>query len=135
MSRKYLIAGNWKMNKTATEAVDLVREIHAAVGSQTTVQVCVCPPFTSLAAASAFFRSFSAFLCSFSCIACNAAAATLAGASAFFFARLVPPICSHRCFCRRGPLACRPCASGTERERASTSDTTLASSRLLCVFA
>ena len=52
MSRKYLIAGNWKMNKTATEAVDLVREIHAAVGSQTTVQVCVCPPFTSLAAAS-----------------------------------------------------------------------------------
>ncbi|HAW98522.1 MAG TPA: triose-phosphate isomerase, partial [Opitutae bacterium] len=52
MSRKYLIAGNWKMNKTASEAADLIREIHAAVGSQTTVQVCVCPPFTSLAAAS-----------------------------------------------------------------------------------
>jgi triosephosphate isomerase len=49
MSRKYLIAGNWKMNKTATEAVDLINEINASVGSQTSVQVCVCPPFTSLA--------------------------------------------------------------------------------------
>ena len=27
MSRKYLIAGNWKMNKTATEAVDLIEEV------------------------------------------------------------------------------------------------------------
>jgi triosephosphate isomerase len=52
MSRKYLIAGNWKMNKTATEAVDLIKEINTSVGSQTTVQVCVCPPFTSLAKAS-----------------------------------------------------------------------------------
>jgi triosephosphate isomerase (TIM) len=52
MSRKYLIAGNWKMNKTATEAVDLINEINSSVGSQTTVQVCVCPPFTSLARSS-----------------------------------------------------------------------------------
>ena len=52
MSRKYLIAGNWKMNKTATEAVDLIKEINSSVGSQTTVQVCVCPPFTSLSKAS-----------------------------------------------------------------------------------
>ena len=52
MSRKYLIAGNWKMNKTATEAVDLIKEIDSLVGSQTAVQVCVCPPFTSLAKAS-----------------------------------------------------------------------------------
>jgi triosephosphate isomerase len=52
MSRKYLIAGNWKMNKTATESVDLIKEINSSVGSQTTVQVCVCPPFTSLSKAS-----------------------------------------------------------------------------------
>jgi triosephosphate isomerase (TIM) len=52
MSRKYLIAGNWKMNKTATEAVELIKEINSSVGSQTTVQVCICPPFTSLANAS-----------------------------------------------------------------------------------
>ena len=49
MNRKYLIAGNWKMNKTASEAVDLVKEISSMVGGQSTVQVCVCPPFTSLA--------------------------------------------------------------------------------------
>ena len=40
------------MNKTATEAVDLIKEIDSSVGSQTAVQVCVCPPFTSLAKAS-----------------------------------------------------------------------------------
>jgi len=40
------------MNKTATEAVDLIKEINSSVGSQTTVQVCVCPPFTSLVKAS-----------------------------------------------------------------------------------
>jgi len=48
MSRKFLIAGNWKMNKTASEAVDLIEEIKSSVGDQTSVQVCVCPPFTSL---------------------------------------------------------------------------------------
>lgn len=46
--RKYLIAGNWKMNKTASEGVDLVKEIHLAVGSQSDVGVVVCPPFTAL---------------------------------------------------------------------------------------
>ena len=48
MSRKYLIAGNWKMNKTASESASLVQQVHASVGSQSTVQVAVCPPFTSM---------------------------------------------------------------------------------------
>ena len=52
MSRKFLIAGNWKMNKTASEAVDLIEEIKSSVGGQTSVQVCVCPPFTSLSQSS-----------------------------------------------------------------------------------
>mgnify|MGYP001055976025 FL=1 len=52
MSRKFLIAGNWKMNKTASEAVDLIEEIKSSVGDQTSVQVCVCPPFTSLSQSS-----------------------------------------------------------------------------------
>ncbi|HRE04853.1 MAG TPA: triose-phosphate isomerase [Opitutaceae bacterium] len=47
-SRKKLIAGNWKMNKTSSDAVALVQEIVAAVGKQTDVDVVVCPPFTSL---------------------------------------------------------------------------------------
>jgi triosephosphate isomerase len=46
--RKYLIAGNWKMNKTASEGVDLVNEINLALGKQTDVGVAVCPPFTAL---------------------------------------------------------------------------------------
>ncbi len=48
MSRKYLIAGNWKMNLTPDDSASLVDEVNAVVGDQTTVQVCVCPPFTSL---------------------------------------------------------------------------------------
>ena len=48
MSRKYLIAGNWKMNTTASESEDLIVEINSLAGQQTQVQVCICPPFTSL---------------------------------------------------------------------------------------
>ena len=48
MSRKYLIAGNWKMNTTSSDSVDLISEINSLVGQQTQVQVCICPPFTSL---------------------------------------------------------------------------------------
>ena len=48
MSRKYLIAGNWKLNLTPDDSAALVEEINAVVGTQTSVQVCVCPPFTSL---------------------------------------------------------------------------------------
>jgi triosephosphate isomerase len=49
--RTPLIAGNWKMNKTATEGVELVKEISAAsVGSHASVNVVLCPPFTALSA-------------------------------------------------------------------------------------
>jgi len=49
--RKKLIAGNWKMNKSNGEAVSLVREIVAAAGKVTDVEIVVAPPFTSLDAA------------------------------------------------------------------------------------
>jgi triosephosphate isomerase len=48
--RTPLIAGNWKMNKTATEATDLVKAIAAAVGTESAVQIVLCPPFTALSA-------------------------------------------------------------------------------------
>lgn len=48
--RRPLIAGNWKMNKTASEAIDLIKEIERAVGTQTDVGVAICPPFTVLEA-------------------------------------------------------------------------------------
>jgi triosephosphate isomerase len=50
-SRRKLIAGNWKMNKTSAEATALVADIVAAVGRQADVDVVVCPPFTSLESA------------------------------------------------------------------------------------
>lgn len=53
MSRKILIAGNWKMNKTATEAVELAKPIIASVANQNDIDVLMCPPFTSISAVSA----------------------------------------------------------------------------------
>jgi len=48
MTRKKLIAGNWKMNKTSADAVTLVKEIAAEAGRISEVDIVVCPPFTSL---------------------------------------------------------------------------------------
>jgi triosephosphate isomerase len=48
MSRIPLIAGNWKMNKTVGEAVDLVRELKNSVAGVKGVEVAVAPPFTAL---------------------------------------------------------------------------------------
>ncbi len=46
--RKKIIAGNWKMNKTAKEAATLVNELKEKVNGAD-VDVVVCPTFTSLA--------------------------------------------------------------------------------------
>ncbi|MFC1937259.1 triose-phosphate isomerase [Chloroflexota bacterium] len=45
-----LIAGNWKMNTTVSEAVQLVTEMHPGLKEITGVDKLVCPPFVSLAA-------------------------------------------------------------------------------------
>ena len=50
MTRKKLIAGNWKMNKTSADAVSLARDLVAAVGTSPEVEVVICPPFTALEA-------------------------------------------------------------------------------------
>jgi triosephosphate isomerase len=46
-----LIAGNWKMYKTATETAEFCRELRDALGELEGVDVAVCPPFTGLAPA------------------------------------------------------------------------------------
>ncbi|MCB1120684.1 MAG: triose-phosphate isomerase, partial [Verrucomicrobiae bacterium] len=46
--RKFIIAGNWKMNRTAGESVDLAEGVVKETGDQTLVDVVLCPPFTSL---------------------------------------------------------------------------------------
>jgi len=48
MARLPFIAGNWKMNKTVGEAVDLVREVKKAISGFKEVEVAVAPPFTAL---------------------------------------------------------------------------------------
>ncbi len=50
-SRKKLIVGNWKMNKTAGDGAALVREIVTAVAKVTDVEIVVCPPFTGMESA------------------------------------------------------------------------------------
>jgi triosephosphate isomerase len=47
--RKLIIAGNWKMNKTVAEALDLVRDLKIELANIKEVDVVVCPPFTALA--------------------------------------------------------------------------------------
>jgi len=50
--RKLIIAGNWKMNKTAAEALDLVNGIKREVANVKELDIVVCPPFTALPAVS-----------------------------------------------------------------------------------
>ena len=46
--RKLIIAGNWKMNKTVAESLDLARSLKIDLASVKEVDIVVCPPFTSL---------------------------------------------------------------------------------------
>ncbi len=48
--RTPLIAGNWKMNTTLNEAVQLVKSLKQTINSISAVEKLVCPPFISLAA-------------------------------------------------------------------------------------
>jgi triosephosphate isomerase len=46
--RKLIIAGNWKMNKTVAEAIDLVNGLKRELANVKEVDVVVCPPFTAI---------------------------------------------------------------------------------------
>ena len=46
--RKLIIAGNWKMNKTVAEALDLVGDLKIELANVKEVDIVVCPPFTAL---------------------------------------------------------------------------------------
>jgi triosephosphate isomerase len=46
--RKLIIAGNWKMNKTVAEALDLVNDLKLDLAGVKDVDIVVCPPFTAL---------------------------------------------------------------------------------------
>jgi triosephosphate isomerase len=46
--RKLIIAGNWKMNKTVAESLDLVRGLKLELAAVKEVDIVICPPFTAL---------------------------------------------------------------------------------------
>lgn len=46
--RKIIIAGNWKLNKTSLEAIELVNGLQRELVDVTSVDIVVCPPFTAL---------------------------------------------------------------------------------------
>ena len=48
MNRTLVVAGNWKMNKTAAEARELVDAMSAGLRSVENVERVLCPPYTSL---------------------------------------------------------------------------------------
>ncbi len=48
--RTPIIAGNWKMNKDVTEAVELVRALRESTAAIEKVEMVVCPPFVCLTA-------------------------------------------------------------------------------------
>jgi triosephosphate isomerase len=47
-ARRLIIAGNWKMNKTVAEALDLVNGLKRELANIKEVDIVVCPPFTAL---------------------------------------------------------------------------------------
>lgn len=60
--RLKIIAGNWKMNKTNPEALELVRGLMNSVGHVDNPRVIICPPFTALSEVAKLLKGSSFFL-------------------------------------------------------------------------
>jgi triosephosphate isomerase len=48
MDNKFIIAGNWKMNKTVKESLEFISELNKRLKFKNAVEVLLFPPFTSL---------------------------------------------------------------------------------------
>lgn len=57
--RKPLIAGNWKMNKTVSEAVDFVSNLKSALRDVQDVEIVICPTFVALSEVSKMLEGSS----------------------------------------------------------------------------
>ena len=55
---KPLIVANWKANKTSKEAIDWAKNIGEEIG-QTSMEIVICPPFTSLETLAALTDEYS----------------------------------------------------------------------------
>lgn len=54
--RKPIIAGNWKMNKTIGESIQMIKKLKLQLTNIHYVDIVVCPPFTALAAVNGILR-------------------------------------------------------------------------------
>ncbi len=57
--RKSLIAGNWKMNKTVSEAVDFTNNLKSALRDVQDVEMVICPTFVALSEVSKMLEGSS----------------------------------------------------------------------------
>ena len=57
--RTPMIAGNWKMNTTVSEAVELVSKMRPGLDKIANVEKVICPPFVSLAAVNELIKESS----------------------------------------------------------------------------
>src|SRR5215472_5196015 len=55
--RKLIIIGNWKMNKTVSEALVLVKDVKIELANPNHLDIVVCPPFTALSEVATAVRS------------------------------------------------------------------------------
>ncbi len=77
MARRCFIAGNWKMNKNATESVALAREVRSAVASaRAQVEIAVAPVFTALQAVAKVLEDSNVSLAAQNCHASESGAFT-----------------------------------------------------------
>ena len=57
MSRKPIIAANWKMNMTPQETTDFIKQFQTLVGNENTVDIVIAPPAVSIASAAALLST------------------------------------------------------------------------------
>ena len=62
MIRRPIIAGNWKMNSTLSEAGALTQELVKALRGETDVDIVLCPSFTALSTVGEILKGSSLFL-------------------------------------------------------------------------
>jgi len=48
MKKEFIIAGNWKMNKTVEESIDFIKELDGKIEANERVRILIFPPFTSI---------------------------------------------------------------------------------------
>jgi len=77
MSRRCFVCGNWKMNKTTSEALSLVRDLRGAVSMiRDRVEIAVAPPFTALSAVAKALEGSNIALAAQNCHAADSGAFT-----------------------------------------------------------